>query len=58
LLAATTDIIIADTVELLLIFALDWLTFVEEHCVRRHNAIFARVDLNNFELYCLEASTD
>jgi hypothetical protein len=50
LLAATTNIVITDLVEVaLLILSLDWLTLAVNNCVLGNNAVLWRVDLHNLK---------
>jgi hypothetical protein len=58
LLAATTDIIVADLVEVvLLLIALDGLALAVDDGVLSHNAVLRRVDLDDLELDLPHAAT-
>jgi hypothetical protein len=59
LLSATTDVIVADLIEVsLFVFALYWLAFAMNHCVLCNDAVRVWVDLNNLELDLSHACSD
>lgn len=58
LLSAATDVVIANVVELFLIFAINWLTFGVEHSIGGNNTKLLGFSGNNFELHWLEITSD
>ena len=59
LLSATTDVIVADLIEVsLFVFALYWLAFAMNHCVLCNDAVRVWVNLNNLELDLSHACSD
>ena len=49
LLAATTDVIVSDTVKLFLVGTLDRFSLIKQHGVGRNNTELTRVYLNNLD---------
>jgi hypothetical protein len=57
LLAHTSNVVIPDVVELLLVIAFDGLTFAEDDRIGCYDAKVAGVHLHNLELHCTHGST-
>eukprot|EP00760_Papus_ankaliazontas_P010164 PhM_4_TR14214/c0_g1_i1/m.15161 len=57
LLAAATDVVVANFVELLLVLALDGVAFTVDHCVGGNDAVRRGVHFDDFELNGTHAST-
>ena len=58
LFSATTDIIIADIIELFFFLSIDWLALGKEHSVWRDNTEFFRLGCDDLEFNWLEVTSD
>ena len=56
LLAHAANVVVADVVEFLLIFAADWLTLAVDLGVRGYNAVLVWVCFHNLELHAAHAT--